>query len=139
VQLHPRDCRAAFIEFNHTDGSDDILGPYPPAGPDWQKSIRKDVTQALTGVEMQSPDPAGLAGHWGRILGIAVGSSAGGAPELKLPNCAFSFVEGDSEIMSGLTFRVGDVAHVLGAAKAKGRAVSGTAFDLGGVTFRLKA
>ena len=48
VQLHPRDCRAAFIEFNHTDGSDDVLGPYPPAGPDWQKSIRKDVTQALT-------------------------------------------------------------------------------------------
>jgi len=139
VQLHPRDCRAAFIEFNHTDGSDDILGPYPPAGPDWQKSIRKDVTQALTGVEMQSPDPAGLAGHWGRILGIAVGSSAGGAPELKLPNCIFSFVKGDSEIMSGLTFRVGDVAQVLRAAKAKGRAVSGNAFDLGGVTFYLAA
>src|SRR5262245_64971568 len=34
VQLHPRDCRAAFIEFNHTDGSDDVLGTYPPAGPD---------------------------------------------------------------------------------------------------------
>ena len=47
VQLHPRDCRAAFIEFNHTDGSDDVLGVYPPAGPDWQKHIRKDVTQAL--------------------------------------------------------------------------------------------
>jgi len=31
VQLHPRDCRAAFIEFNHTEGSDDILGAYPPA------------------------------------------------------------------------------------------------------------
>src|ERR1700689_2659403 len=53
VQLHPRDCRAAFIEFNHTEASDDILGPYPPAGPDWQKSIRKDVTQALIGVDMQ--------------------------------------------------------------------------------------
>ena len=37
VQLHPRDCRAAFIEFNHTEGSDDILGPYPPAGPDWHQ------------------------------------------------------------------------------------------------------
>jgi hypothetical protein len=139
VQLHPRDCRAAFIEFNHTDGSDDILGPYPPAGPDWQKSIRKDVTQALTGVEMQSPDPAGLAGHWGRILGIAVSNGAGGAPELKLPNCAFTFVKGDSEIMSGLTFRVGDVAQVLDAAKAKGRTVSGNSFDLGGVTFHLAA
>ena len=42
VQLHPRDCRAAFIEFNHTEGSDDILGPYPPAGLDWQRSIRND-------------------------------------------------------------------------------------------------
>ena len=27
VQLHPRDCRAAFIEFNHTDGSDDVSVP----------------------------------------------------------------------------------------------------------------
>ena len=71
VQLHPRDCRAAFIEFNHTDGSDDVLGPYPPAGPDWQKHIRKDVTQALTEVEMQSPDPQGLAEHWGKIIGVA--------------------------------------------------------------------
>ena len=103
VQLHPRDCRAAFIEFNHTDGSDDILGPYPPAGPDWQKSIAKDVTQALTGVEMQSPDPQGA----GRALGTDHRDSASarvpsGEPELKLPNCSFRFVEGDSEIMSGL-------------------------------------
>ena len=30
------------------------------AGPDWQKAIRKDVTQALTEVEMESPDPQGL-------------------------------------------------------------------------------
>ena len=76
VQLHPRDCRAAFIEFNHTEGSDDILGPYPPAGPDWQKSIARDVTQALIGVEMQSPDPQGLAEHWGRIIGIPVSSKS---------------------------------------------------------------
>lgn len=139
VQLHPRDCRAAFIEFNHTDGSDDILGPYPPAGPDWQKSIAKDVTQALVGVEMQSPDPQGLAGHWGQILGIAVSQNAGGAAELKLPNGVFSFVKGDIEIMSGLTFKVGDIAKVLDAAKARGRAVSGDSFWLGGVTFRLVA
>src|SRR5438309_7074711 len=133
VQLHPRDCRAAFIEFNHTDGSDDILGPYPPAGPDWQKSIRKDVTQALTGVEMQSPDPAGLAEHWGRIPGIPVFKNQGGEPKLALPNCSFRFVNGASDLMSGLTFRVGDVARVCEAAQAKGHAVSGDSFDLGGV------
>jgi hypothetical protein len=138
VQLHPRDCRAAFIEFNHTSGSDDVLGPYPPAGPDWQKFIRKDVTLALTGVEMQSPDPKGLAEHWGRIIGIAA-SADGGEAELKLPNCRFHFVKGESEIMSALVFRVADASKVANAAKAKGYAVEGNAFTLGGVDFRLAA
>jgi hypothetical protein len=137
VQLHPRDCRAAFIEFNHTDGSDDVLGAYPPAGPDWQRSIRKDVTQALTGVEMQSPDPAGLAEHWGRIIGIGVSGKEDRAPELKLPNCSFRFVKGDTEIMSGLDFRVTNVAAVCDAARANGYEVSGSEFFLGGVNFRL--
>ncbi len=41
--------------------------------------------------------------------------------------------------MSGLTFKVGDVANVRDAAKAKGHAVSGDSFDLGGVTFHLAA
>jgi hypothetical protein len=139
VQLHPRDCRAAFIEFNHTDGSDDILGPYPPAGPDWQKSIRKNVTQALIGVEMESPEPELIAAHWGRIIGIPVTTNKAGEPELKLPNCNFRFVEGAADLMSGLTFRVTDVAAVRDAAKARGRAVSGDSFLLGGVTFRLTA
>jgi hypothetical protein len=132
VQLHPRDCRAAFIEFNHTDGSDDVLGPYPPAGPDWQRSIRKDTTLALTEVEMQSPEPRSLAEHWGRIVGIA----ADGAT-VRLPNGIFRFVKGDSEIMSGLTFKVANRAKVLDAAKARGTAVSGDSFFLCGVTFRL--
>jgi hypothetical protein len=139
VQLHPRDCRAAFIEFNHTDRSDDVLGRYPPAGPDWQKSIRKDVTQALQGVEMQSPDPQALAEHWGKIVGIAASKDASGSPELKLPNCSFSFVKGAADLMTGLTFRVNDVAKVRQAAKAKGCKVSGDGFDLCGVTFRLVA
>jgi hypothetical protein len=139
VQLHPRDCRAAFIEFNHTDGSDDMLGPYPPAGPHWAKSIRSDVTKALIGVEMQSPEPETLAEHWGRIIGVAAGRGGSGVPELKLPNCGFRFVKGTSEIMSGLTFRVGDVGAVSHAAKARGYAVAGDSFLLGGVTFSLTA
>jgi hypothetical protein len=139
VQLHPRDCRAAFIEFNHTDDSDDVLGPYPPAGPDWPKSIRKDVTQALTGVEMESPEPEVLAQHWGNIIGIPVSTGKSGDPELKLPNASFRFVKGASDIMSGLTFRVSDIARVRDAAKARGHAVAGDSFVLGGVTFRLVA
>jgi hypothetical protein len=139
VQLHPRDCRAAFIEFNHTDGSDDVLGPYPPAGPDWQKFIRKDVTQALTAVEMQSPDPLGLAEHWGKIIGIAVSNTDSGEARLKLTNCVLRFVKGEAEIMSALEFRVRDAAAVSDAARARGYAVTGNEFLLGGVNFRLVA
>lgn len=139
VQLHPRDCRAAFIELNHTDGSDDILGVYPPAGPEWQKSIRKDTTLALTGVEMQSSDPQGLAEHWGKILQLPVSKGADGAPELKLPNASFRFVKGASDLMSALTFKVADIAKVRDAARAKGCATSGDGFDLCGVRFDLTA
>src|SRR5882757_9414080 len=139
VQLHPRDCRAAFIEFNHTDGSDDVLGTYPPAGPDWQKSIAKDVTQALTSVEMESPEPEVLAAHWGKIIGIAMTKNASGEPELKLPNANFRFVKGPADIMSGLTFRVASIAKVIDAARARGCKVSADSFELGGVTFHLKA
>ena len=139
VQLHPRDCRAAFIEFNHTDGSDDVLGTYPPAGPDWQRSIAKDVTLALTDVEMESPEPEVLAAHWGKIIGVAVSKNAKGEPELKLPNASFHFVKGPADLMSGLTFKVADIAKVREAARAKGCKVTGDGFDLCGVRFNLTA
>jgi len=90
-------------------------------------------------VEMESPEPEVLAAHWGRIIGIPVSTGKGGDPELKLPNASFRFVKGASDIMSGLTFRVSDVARVRDAAKARGYAVSGDSFALGGVTFALVA
>lgn len=139
VQLHPRDCRAAFIEFNHTEGSDDILGPYPPAGPHWQKAIRKKTTQALVAVEMQSPEPHELAAHWGRIVGIPSRQSDGSTSEIALVNCTFRFIKGDSDAMTGLSFRVSNIASIRDAAKARGYAISGNSFRLGGVDFQLVA
>jgi hypothetical protein len=134
VQLHPRDCRAAFIEFNHTAASDNIRGAYPPAGPDWHKAIRDDVTVALTEIVLTGPDPRGLAEHWGRIIGVP----AAGA-EIVLVNCRIRFIEGDSEIMSALTFQVRDRAAVLQAAQTRGHAVTGNSFALGGVDFHITA
>jgi hypothetical protein len=139
VQLHPRDCRAAFIEFNHTDGSDDLLGPYPPAGPDWQRSIRTDVTRALLAVEMQSPDPRDLAEHWGRILGVAAGQNGDGDDEIVLDNALLRFLKGGRDAMTALTFRVANIASVCDAARARGCTVADNSFLLGGVTFRLAA
>jgi hypothetical protein len=88
---------------------------------------------------MESPEPELLAEHWGRILGTPVDTGKAGEPVLPLPNCEFRFVKGASDIMSGLVFRVTDAAAVRDAARARGHAVSGDSFALGGVTFRLVA
>src|SRR5262249_49318199 len=103
------------------------------------KHIRKDVTQALTGVEMHSPEPTELAAHWGRIIGVDVSKGADGSPELKLPNSVFRFVKGVGpvEAMNALDFRVSDVAKVSATAKARGYEVEDNAFFIGGVNFRL--
>jgi hypothetical protein len=45
-------------------------------------------------------------------------------------------VIGADEIMSGLDFRVADVARVSEAAKARGYKVNGNEFSIGGVNFR---
>jgi len=66
-----------------------------------------------------------------------VSKGTGGAPQLKLPNATFRFVKGAADIMSGLDFRVADVAKVSDAAKARGYKVDGNAFLIGGVNFRL--
>jgi len=39
--------------------------------------------------------------------------------------------------MGGLDFRVGDVAAICNAARAKGHVVSDSGFLIGGVTFRI--
>ncbi|CCD88334.1 conserved protein of unknown function [Bradyrhizobium sp. ORS 285] len=135
VQLHPRDCRAAFIELNHTDGSDDVLGPYPPAGPDWTRAIRSEVTTALTEVVLQSPQPSALAAHWGRILDVGPQTGNDGTSDLALPNARIRVTRGEREFMSGLSFRVTDVARVPDAARTRSYAVSRDGFEIAGVTF----
>ena len=137
VQLHPRDCRAAFIEFNHTAASDNVFGPYPPAGPDWHRAIRKDVTLALKDVEMASADPRGLADHWGRIKGLPVSREDNGDPSIALVNGKFRFVEGATEAMTSLTFVVADIGGIRTRATERGYEVDGNAFFIGGVTFNL--
>jgi hypothetical protein len=137
VQLHPRDCRAAFIEFNHTSGGDDDFGPYPPAGPDWQNGIRHDVTRALLEVELQSPDQWDLAQHWSNIIGVPLTSARNGDPQIAFNNGCLRFGKGISEAVTGLKFRVNDVAQVLGRARARGCPCAGDAFLLGGVTMRV--
>lgn len=137
VQLHPRDCRGAFIEFNTTAGSDNVFGPYSPAGPDWTRAIRREVTRTLTGFEMQSPEPAALAVHWGRLLGVAPRTTADGASEIALGNARLRFRAGGREAMTGLDLDVVDPAAVIAAAERRGHAICIRGFTIAGVDVHL--
>ena len=138
VQLHPRDCRAAFIEFNHTEGSDDILGPYPPAGPDWQKSIRKDVTQALIGVEMESPEPQDWRSTGAGSSAFPSARTQGANPNWRCPIAPFvssrAPASHERPDVSGRRCRQGARCR-----EGKGLRVNGNSFFLGGVNFQLVA
>lgn len=140
VQLHPRDCRAAFIEFNHTAGSDDIYGPYPPAGPNWTDFIRRDVTRRLAGITLQSPEPAALAAHWAAILGVDAAGSAPGAPcRVALPNAVIDVVHGPGEALTALQLTVADPDAVRAAAAARGYRRDDGAIVMAGVELQLAA
>lgn len=102
VQLHPKDTGAAMIEFNRTEGGADPMGPYAPAGPDWQRAIRRDVTRRMLAAEISSPDPAALEARWSAILQRRPDALDGGAVR---------FLKGDEEALTGIVLEAADRAR----------------------------
>lgn len=119
VQLHPRDCRAAMIEFNHTDGGESLDGPYHPAGADWVRTVRPDALPRLEAVEVEGPDPAGLAAHWAALMQVPVIAEEG-APAIRLPRGLFLFRPGPAERLIGLALALADPARAAATAAARG-------------------
>ncbi len=68
VQLHPKDIGAAMLEFNSTVGGENPMGPYSPAGPDWQRAISSKVVRRMLALEIECPDAHALAEKWSAIL-----------------------------------------------------------------------
>lgn len=84
VQLHPRDTGAAMLEFNSTVGGADLMGPYAPAGPNWQRAIRTDRVRSIAGVEIEAPDPDRIAGRWASIVERPAHDLGNGARRISL-------------------------------------------------------
>jgi hypothetical protein len=141
VQLHPRDCRAAMIELNHTRGGDALTGAYHPAGPDWRAAVRADQTKAWVETEIETPQPENLAGHWGGILELSVRGGRAD-PRLELAHGGtLRFVaapDRSTECLGGLRLEVAEVDRACAAAAARGYRIDGNSFHLAGVHFRLQ-
>jgi hypothetical protein len=136
IQLHPRDCRAAMLDFNCTEGGEALNGPYHPAGDNWTNIVRPDALPALGTVEIESPDPVGLAEHWARIMEVPV--TPGETPTIRLSRGHMIFVPGTAECLIGLTVRVPDAARCLAAARQRGLRQEDGAVWLSGVRVRLQ-
>ena len=142
IQLHPRDGRAAILEFDHTDGGEALDGPYHPAGPAWQTGRRPALVQGLALAEVAAPDPADLARHWSALMDWPAKpddnqpDSQPGSHRLDFDFGAVRIVPaapGTAEHISALQVQVSDPAAVLAAAAQHGCVRQGQRFLLAGV------
>jgi hypothetical protein len=138
-QLHPKDCRAAFIEFDNTVGGADTRGPYWPAGEGWQQHVRTDITAHLAGVEVLSHDAQGLAAHWSQILDVPAAPHAGchviavAGQTIRIRNAP----DAGREWLDALVLRVRGAAGIIARARQMGLATCADGFALCGVWMRL--
>lgn len=135
IQLHPRDARATMLEFDSSDGNEELDGAYWPAGPHWHEHQRLDRVAGIPWVEVESPAPADLAAHWGRLIDVPVSSDALGHPVLNFDLGAACFVAGSTERLMALHVQVSDPAAVLTAAAVGGLPNDADGFSLCGVRF----
>ena len=138
IQLHPRDTRAAILEFDHTDGGEALDGPYHPAGPHWQAGRRPTLVQGLALAEVATPDPAGLARHWSALMDwpATTDASVPGSQRFDFDFGALRTVPaaaGTAEHISALQLQVSNPAAVLAAATRHGCPQQGQRFWLAGV------
>ena len=138
-QIHPGDMKASFFEIDW-DAANDFAGNWQPAGgTQWFDKVDQSVTVDYAAVELQGPDPAGLAELWGTVAGLPI-TRDGGVLRMALNNVDIRFVEdrdGRGYGLGGLDLKVADRDRILAKAKERGVYVKDNRVDVCGVRFRL--
>ena len=92
-------------------------------------AISTQTIDAITGVALQSDDPAGLADLWAHVAGVPVVMD-GPTPTVALANATLSFIpdtDGRGPGLSGLTVRATDIDRLHQQADARNcRGADGT-------------
>lgn len=142
LQMHPRDTGGCMLEFNHTESGGDPLGPYTPAGANWQQAIRRECAEGLAAITVRARAPERLASHWGHITEAPVSRGPHGEPQLVLGPAIRFTVAGDDEPegVAAVDLFARDPETVLAHALASGaQPASAQSLHLLGLEFRLLA
>jgi hypothetical protein len=134
IQLHPVDCRATMLEFDRSVGNESLGGAYWPAGARWREQQRLDRVGGLPSIDVRSPNAAGLAAHWSRIIESPILHNAQGEATLRFDLGGVRFVPsaaGSTERLDTLHIEVADAGRTVAAARALGCVVEGTGDDHG--------
>jgi catechol 2,3-dioxygenase-like lactoylglutathione lyase family enzyme len=116
LHLHPRDVGGAIVSFDTMEEP----GAWEWAGPKWRQHVRTDVTRAIVGAELESPEPEKLAARWSEVLGIPARPDGAGRPTIAVEGGALRFVRGASDGVSGVALDLADPARFRAAASKRG-------------------
>jgi catechol 2,3-dioxygenase-like lactoylglutathione lyase family enzyme len=132
VHFHPRDL-GAILSFDAMPAWDEWVW----GGPDWRSHVRTQTASAITGVELESPDPERLAAHWGEVLGMAPAHDAAGLPVISLPRGGrIVFMPGEGgEGVAGVELTLRDRARFEERARARGVLGADGAATIAGTRF----
>ena len=125
THFHPADTGGILLSVDSVEpGADytDLRCSWEPAATGWEDYVRTEKIGAMTGAELQSDDPAGMAALWSRILDLPV-VDRDGAPAIELTNATLRFVpaeDGRGRGLGAIDLRATDPAAVLAAAEARG-------------------
>lgn len=141
THFHPGDVPGAILSIDTMRPGEnwhEEAGFWRWAGPDWQKDIKTDVSQALTAIELQADDPAALAQKWAEVLNCPL--TGDGKLEVALDNMKLRFVKATDDRgvgISAIDILPQNRAAILAAAESRGLKRSDDQIVLCGVNVNL--
>jgi hypothetical protein len=139
LHLHPRDVGAAIVSL-------DAMDPAPSwrwAGPGWEERSRTDVVKRITGVELQSENPAALAERWSELLEQPAEWEGNTSYTITLPEDGAQIrfrpaSDGRGEGVAAVMLEAADAAAAEKAAEERGLPVDAREITLCGTRFLLR-
>lgn len=123
--LHPRDTGGAILSIDEPRPTPS----WPWGGPDWN---RRSAVGRLIGMDLQTPDPVGMAKRWGDILDLPV-ETEDGAPLIRLEDGPLRFAPGETERIGAVRLNLPDPERTLARARDFDLAMSGETITFSGL------
>lgn len=140
MQLHPKDVPGAIAEIRWNVDEDRDDGEWWPASANWQRTKHTEIVNGIRAAEIQTADPAALAGRWSEVLDEPVGADEAGNPTLALSDADIRFVplrDGRPEGLGGLDIHTTDRDRALANAETAGCRTANDLVTICGMRLRL--